>query len=100
MAPLILVLIPLSPIALILFTFLSFAINVYGHLGFEIAPKWFRYSILFELVNTSTHHNLHHAKFKWNFGLYFRVWDRIMGTEHPDYVKEYDLIQERRFGEI
>lgn len=97
-APLILVLIPMHPIALILFALFSFAINVYGHLGFEIAPKWFRHSLFFEIINTSTHHNIHHAKFKGNYGLYFRVWDRIMGTEHPDYVKEYDVIQERRFG--
>ena len=97
-APLILFLIPMHPIALIIFTSLSFFINVYGHLGYEIAPKWFRHSLLFEILNTSTHHNLHHAKFKGNYGLYFRIWDRLMGTEHPDYVKEYDKIQERRFG--
>jgi len=97
-APLILVLIPMHPLALLLFTFSSFSINVYGHLGYEIAPRWFRHSWIFEILNTSTHHNLHHAKFKGNYGLYFRVWDRLMGTEHPDYVKEYDKIQERRFG--
>ena len=27
-----------------------------------------------------------------------RYWDRLMGTEHPDYVKQYDRIQEQRFG--
>lgn len=97
-APPILFLIPMHPIALIIFASLSFFINVYGHLGYEIAPRWFRHSLLFEILNTSTHHNLHHAKFKGNYGLYFRIWDRLMGTEHPDYVKEYDKIQERRFG--
>ena len=98
-APLILFLIPMHPIALILFGLSSFMINVYGHLGYEIAPRWFRHSLLFEILNTSTHHNLHHAKFHGNYGLYFRVWDRLLGTEHPDYVKEYDIIQARRFGE-
>lgn len=97
-APIILVLIPMHAIALVLFSFLSFIVNVYRHLGFEIAPKWLRHSILFEFLTTSTHHNMHHSKFKGNYGLYFRIWDRVMGTEHPDYVKEYDLIQERRFG--
>lgn len=76
----------------------SLFINVYGHLGFEIAPKWFRNSVFFEFVNTSVHHNIHHEKFVGNYGLYFRVWDRIMGTEHRDYVKEFDVVQERRFG--
>ena len=75
-------------------------VNVYGHLGYEIAPKWFRNSFLFEIINTSTHHNLHHHKFKGNYGLYFRIWDRIMKTEHPDYVKEYDKIQQRRFPNL
>ena len=97
-APLILLIIPMNPIALIIFTFMSFTINVYGHLGYEIAPKWLRYSVLFKIVTTATYHNMHHAKFKGNYGLYFRVWDKIMTTEHPDYVKEYDKIQKRRFG--
>jgi len=98
-APLILFLIPIHPISLIAFGFVSFGFNVYGHLGFEIAPKWFRNSFLFGLMVTSTHHNIHHSKFKGNYGLYFRFWDKLMGTEHPDYVKEYDNIQKRRFGD-
>ncbi|MEM7373743.1 MAG: sterol desaturase family protein [Bacteroidota bacterium] len=97
--PIIFFLVPMHPISIFLFTLLAFIINVYGHLGYEIAPKWFRRSFLFEIVNTSVHHNLHHKKFRGNYGLYFRVWDRLMGTEHPDYVKEYDLIQARRFGQ-
>jgi sterol desaturase/sphingolipid hydroxylase (fatty acid hydroxylase superfamily) len=40
---------------------------------------------------------MHHSKFKGNYGLYFRIWDRLMGTEHPDYVSEYDRIQDQRF---
>lgn len=91
-------LIPMHPLTVILFTIVGFIINVYGHLGYEIAPKQLRNSVLFEVLNTSVHHNVHHSKFKGNYGLYFRVWDRLMGTEHPDYVKEYDRIQEKRFG--
>jgi Delta7-sterol 5-desaturase len=91
-------LLPVHVGTLMLFAFISFAINVYGHMGYEVMPKWFRRTVLFEVVNTSTYHNLHHSKFKGNYGLYFRVWDRLMGTENPDYVKEYDKIQARRFG--
>ncbi len=96
--PLILLLIPMHSIALILLILIGLALNVYGHLGFEIAPKWFRHSFLFELISTSTFHNMHHSKFNGNYGLYIRFWDRIMETEHPEYVKEYDRIQESRFG--
>ena len=96
--PIVMILIPIHPGALAIFGLTSFIINVYGHLGFEVAPKWFRNSFLFEIVNTSVHHNLHHKKFKGNYGLYFRVWDRLMKTENPNYVAEYDVIQEKRFG--
>lgn len=96
-APILLLTLPLHPISLLVFSSISFLFNVYGHLGYEIMPKWFRKSFLFEILNTSTHHNIHHAKFKGNYGLYFRFWDRVMGTEHSDYLKEYDKIQSRRF---
>lgn len=89
---------PMHPLTIFLFIVVGFVINVYGHLGYEIMPRAFRRSFLFGIINTSVHHNLHHSKFKGNYGLYFRVWDRLMGTEHPDYVKEYDRIQEQRFG--
>lgn len=89
-------LIPIHPTMLGLFVVVAFAINVYGHLGYEIAPKWFRRTWMFEVLNTSVHHNLHHHKFKGNYGLYFRIWDRLLKTEHPDYVSEYDKVQSRR----
>lgn len=94
----IVVLIPMHEITVTLFVIVGFVINVYGHLGYEIAPKWLRKSFLFEIINTSVHHNLHHSKFKGNYGLYFRVWDRLLKTEHPDYVKDYDRVQQNRFG--
>lgn len=99
-APIILMLLPVHPIVVILFGFSSFVINVYGHLGYEIAPRWFRNSFLFEFITTSTYHNMHHAIVRYNYGLYFRVWDKVMGTESPHYVDRYDEIQHRRFGII
>ncbi|MEO0896125.1 MAG: sterol desaturase family protein [Bacteroidota bacterium] len=95
----VIMLIPLHTYSLLLLVTLTFAFNVYAHLGYEVMPRWFRHSFLFECLNTSVHHNLHHHKFKGNYGLYFRFWDRLMGTEHPDYVKTYDQIQLNRFGE-
>lgn len=89
---------PLHPVVLYAFVLSSFIINVYGHLGYEIMPRKLRNSFWFEIINTSTHHNLHHSKFKGNYGLYFRWWDRLMKTEHPDYVKEYDRVQAQRFS--
>jgi lathosterol oxidase len=95
---LIVMFLPMHQIAIILFVLIGFIINVYGHLGYEISPKWLRNSFVFEIVNTSVHHNLHHSKFKGNYGLYFRIWDRILKTENSDYVKEFDRVQASRFG--
>jgi len=97
---LIVMLLPMHPLTILLFTVTGFIINVYGHLGYEIMPKGFRSTWAFEILNSSVHHNLHHSKFKGNYGLYFRIWDRVMGTEHPDYVKEYDRLQAHRFNQI
>lgn len=89
---------PMHPLSMMLFIVSGFVINVYGHLGYELMPRGFRHSFLFGILNTSVHHNLHHSRFKGNYGLYFRIWDRLMGTEHPDYVKDYDRVQAQRFG--
>lgn len=97
-APIVLFLFPAHVFTLMAFGACVMLINVYGHLGYEIAPKWFRHTWAFEILNTSVHHNLHHSKFKGNYGLYFRFWDRLMKTENPDYVKEYDKVQAKRFG--
>src|SRR5215469_6146336 len=33
--------------------------------------------------------DLHHQSFRSNFGLYFTWWDKLMGTEHPEYGKTF-----------
>ena len=73
-------------------TFFLFQIiyNVYGHLGFEIFPKNFHKTKIGRLINTSVAHNLHHKRFRGNYGLYFLIWDRIMGTVRTDYDKTYE----------
>lgn len=91
---------PLHQITIALFTISGFIINVYGHLGYEIAPRALRNSFIFKIINTSVHHNLHHSQFNGNYGLYFRFWDRIMKTENPDYVKHFDIIIKKRSDKV
>ncbi|MGZ3687106.1 MAG: sterol desaturase family protein [Bdellovibrionota bacterium] len=74
-------LIPLTPNALITFSLFSLAYNVYGHLSVEIFQKRWGTTPLLNWLNTSTHHNGHHRFFNRNYGLYFLMWDRWMGTE-------------------
>ena len=63
--------------------------NAVGHSGYEIFPATRDGRPMFDWMTTVTHHDLHHARAGWNFGLYFTWWDRWMGTEHPDYHAEF-----------
>ncbi|WP_373997022.1 sterol desaturase family protein [Duganella vulcania] len=40
-------------------------------------------------INTSTAHNTHHARGRYNYSWYFLFWDRMMGTLSPDYDEHY-----------
>lgn len=40
-------------------------------------------------LNTPTNHAMHHEKLRGNYGLYFNVWDRLLGTNHSDYEKRF-----------
>jgi sterol desaturase/sphingolipid hydroxylase (fatty acid hydroxylase superfamily) len=40
---------------------------------------------------TTAHHDLHHKNPNVNFGLYFRFWDKLMGTDVME--TEYDFLR-------
>lgn len=88
----ILFIIPIHPLAVFIAVNLSLLINVYGHLGYEIFPKKITKTFLFKIINTSVHHNMHHRNIKGNYGLYFRFWDKLMGTEFKDYEKKFNEV--------
>jgi sterol desaturase/sphingolipid hydroxylase (fatty acid hydroxylase superfamily) len=39
---------------------------------------------------------MHHRLVKCNYGLYFNIWDRLMGTNHPDYEKSFNEVVKKR----
>jgi sterol desaturase/sphingolipid hydroxylase (fatty acid hydroxylase superfamily) len=90
--PLIVFTIPVHPAAFALFMVWQIAFNVFGHCGYEIFPRWFLRSPIGRILNSPTHHALHHEKFRANFGLYFNVWDRLMGTNDPDYERRFEMV--------
>jgi Delta7-sterol 5-desaturase len=92
--------IPIHSIHLKLFFLFSLAYNVYGHLGFELYPKGFNRHWLGRWINTSVCHNQHHQYFKGNYGLYFTIWDRLMGTLRNDYSNRFDEITENASGKL
>lgn len=77
----------------------GFLDNIKSHLGYEFFPSWWNKSIG-KIMTSSTHHNMHHSKFKGNYGVHFRFWDRLLGTEFDDYEKKFDEIQRRKKGII
>lgn len=69
--------------------------NTMGHCGYELFPANSKGKPLFDFLTTVTHHDLHHDQARWNFGLYFTWWDRLMGTEHPDYYARFETATRR-----
>ena len=68
--------------------------NLKSHLGYEFYPAWFNLSWL-RFFTTSTYHNLHHSRFTGNYGVHFRLWDKLLGTEFPDYEAGFAEIKAR-----
>lgn len=84
--PLFLLVMPMHPGAIVFFLMHMIIRNAIGHSGYELFPRsWATHPIL-GMINLVTHHDLHHANGQYNMGLYFTWWDRIMGTEHPEYL--------------
>ncbi len=55
--------------------------GVTNHMGWEMFPKALVHSRLGNWVITASHHHRHHELYSCNYGLYFRVWDRLCGTD-------------------
>ncbi|HUO12127.1 MAG TPA: sterol desaturase family protein, partial [Caulobacteraceae bacterium] len=62
------------------------------HSGVDIFPRWMVMG-RFGWVCGTVHHDIHHAVGRTNYGLYFRFWDQVMKTEHPDFERIYDYIR-------
>ena len=88
-------LLPVHMAALWAWQLLQLTLNVIAHLGYEIYPRGFNTHWLLKFKTPSTHHNMHHEKFKGNYGLYFTWWDKLFKTEFEDYNEVYDQIQDR-----
>ncbi|PTX53798.1 sterol desaturase/sphingolipid hydroxylase (fatty acid hydroxylase superfamily) [Litoreibacter ponti] len=86
---------PLYAPALAVLQIYGFLDNLKSHLGYEVYPRGLNKSLL-RFLTSSTYHNLHHTKFRGNYGVHFRFWDRFMGTELEQYETRYDEIQKAK----
>lgn len=93
--PLFAALVPMHELALFVFMAFQIVRNVMGHAGVEIHPAGMLRSQWLCWNNTTTHHDLHHQTGRYNFGLYFRWWDLLMGTEHPQYRQRFETATAR-----
>ncbi|TGL63630.1 sterol desaturase family protein [Leptospira sarikeiensis] len=89
-------LVPIHFGVFIFHTFYAMIMNIWWHLGYEFFPKGWASHPITKWINTSTHHNQHHQKFHGNYSLYFNFWDRIMGTNFPNYETYFDEVAEKK----
>jgi Delta7-sterol 5-desaturase len=83
--PLILLVLPLHPAVIFVFLVHMIVRNVLGHAGVELLPRAWLAGWWGRWLTTTLHHDLHHAHGRHNYGFYFTWWDRLCGTEHPEY---------------
>ena len=55
--------------------------GVTNHMGWEMFPKALVHSRLGNWLITASHHQRHHENYLCNYGLYFRLWDHLCGTD-------------------
>jgi Delta7-sterol 5-desaturase len=55
--------------------------GITNHMGWEMFPKWLVNGPLGNWLITASHHQRHHEAYRGNYGLYFRFWDRLCGTD-------------------
>lgn len=55
--------------------------GVTNHMGWELFPRQLVRSGLGGWIITAGHHQRHHERYACNYGLYFRHWDRLCGTD-------------------
>lgn len=81
----VLVVVPLSGAAILIYLFLNVLFGTLGHAGVEPFPRSWSKWILVRQIGTSTFHAEHHLQPRTNYGFYTVVWDRLFGTLHPRY---------------
>ncbi|MEM8677800.1 MAG: sterol desaturase family protein [Planctomycetota bacterium] len=89
---------PLHPFVLFAYLSIDSFINTAGHTGFEMVPPSVARHWLFRGWNTVTHHDLHHTNVRVNYGAFFNVWDRLMGTFLDDSAAKEGARSEQHDG--
>ncbi|PEQ12203.1 sterol desaturase [Novosphingobium sp. PC22D] len=79
--PVLVFLIPIHVAMLGVVLLVMTVMGITNHMGWEMFPRAFVHSRLGDWLITASHHHRHHEQYKCNYGLYFRVWDRLCRTD-------------------
>lgn len=79
--PLLVLVIPIHWTALAFVLTVMTVMGVTNHMGWEVFPSWMWRGRLGGWIITASHHQRHHERYGCNYGLYFRFWDRLCGTD-------------------
>lgn len=79
--PALILLIPIHVGALLVVLGVMTLMGVTNHMGWELFPARLVAGRAGGWLITASHHHRHHLNYGGNYGLYFRVWDRLCGTD-------------------
>lgn len=79
--PLLVFAVPIHVAMLGLVLLVMTVMGVTNHMGWEMLPRKLVHSALGGWLITASHHQRHHEEYRCNYGLYFRFWDRLCGTD-------------------
>jgi sterol desaturase/sphingolipid hydroxylase (fatty acid hydroxylase superfamily) len=88
-------LIPIAPAALFAHKIYDQITGIIGHSGYEHGGRWCRPPS--PLVGV-THHDQHHQFYRCNYATHFTLWDRLMGTLHPEHDRTLEANLARSRG--
>ena len=79
--PALVLLIPIHYASLLVVLLVMTVMGVTNHMGWELFPRAIVEGRAGDWLITASHHHRHHQQYGCNYGLYFRIWDRICGTD-------------------
>ncbi len=74
-------LVPIHVAALGMVLTIMTVMGVTNHMGWELFPRSLVHGSVGRWLITASHHQRHHREYRCNYGLYFRHWDRLCGTD-------------------
>lgn len=79
--PALVLILPIHVAVLALLLTIMTVMGITNHMGWELFPQRLIRSRVGHWIITASHHHRHHESYRCNYGLYFRFWDHLCGTD-------------------